>query len=78
MDDISKLKAVFARAMDVDVSTVNDDSSSETIEGWTSVNHLLAINEIENEFSIQLTMDETMNITTFGDLIAVVKRKLRK
>jgi hypothetical protein len=36
----AELKAVIARALEVDISKIHDDSSAETLEAWDSLGHI--------------------------------------
>lgn len=56
---------------------IRDDMSSKDIPEWDSMNYLLFIAELENEFSISFGMNEVMDAKTLGDIRLIVeKRKL--
>ena len=41
-----RLYDLIARVMDIDVSTINDDSSPETIPSWDSFNSYVLLDEL--------------------------------
>ena len=47
------LKEIFQSVLDVDASTINLNSSTESIESWDSVHHIQLIMAIEAEFGLQ-------------------------
>ena len=56
---------------------IRDDMSSKDIPELDSMNYLLFIAELENEFSISFGMNEVMDAKTLGDIRLIVeKRKL--
>lgn len=44
------------------------DTSFEDIDGWTSLGYMKLITAIEDNLSIQLSMDAIMDSKTLGDL----------
>lgn len=54
---------------------VKDTLSSKDIENWDSMNYLMFIADIENEFSISFTMDEVMNAKTLGDIHSIIEER---
>jgi acyl carrier protein len=59
--------------MGVPVSQINDKSSPETIEAWDSFNGLILVDELESEFKVKFTFDETLDVKNIAD----IKRHLR-
>ena len=53
--------------MHVPISEINDDSGPKSIESWDSFNLYLLLNEIESEFKIRFTLDESMDIHNVAD-----------
>ena len=60
--------------MNVQISQVNDDFGSESIEEWDSFNMYVLLNEIEKEFNIKFSLEETLEIKNVGDF----KKQLEK
>ena len=60
--------------MNVQISQVNDDFGSESIEEWDSFNMYVLLNEIEKEFNIKFSLEETLEIKNVSDF----KKQLEK
>lgn len=54
----------LAAVLGVPESTINDDSSPDTVSGWDSVNHLNIVMALEEAFGISFTPEETMDMTS--------------
>jgi acyl carrier protein len=63
-----RLRDTVAATLAVDVAEITDQSSSETIAAWTSLNHLAVMSAVEEEFGITFAMDEMTGVSSFGDL----------
>lgn len=67
------IKEIVSEVFGVDEEDVTPDTSPETIDNWDSMNHLKLVTAIEEEFSINLTMNEVESITNVGTLMDVVQ-----
>ena len=61
-----KLIAVFAEVLEVDASTLNDDSSPDNVEQWDSLAAMHLVAAIEDTFSTQLSTKEIMKMSSIG------------
>ena len=68
-----RLYKLIARVMNVPVSDINDGTSPESIESWTSFNGYVLLYELENEFKVKFTLDEAIDVKTIAD----IKRHLK-
>jgi len=69
--EANRLKLVMARIFGVDVSAIGDDASPDTIENWDSLRHMNLVLALEEEFGIELTDDQTVEIMSYP-LIKIV------
>tara|TARA_B100001765_G_scaffold207187_1_gene165097 strand:- start:369 stop:608 length:240 start_codon:yes stop_codon:yes gene_type:complete len=69
-----KLFEIVSRVMNVPISQINDNSGSEAIQEWDSFNMYVLLNEIEKEFNIKFSLEETLEIKNVGDF----KKQLEK
>lgn len=65
---MSRLKKILSKVLEVDEKEIHDDSSPDAIESWDSFNGLMLVTELENEFKVNFTMDEVINIVNVGDI----------
>lgn len=68
-----KLYNLISNVMNIPVSQINDNSSPESIESWTSFNGYVLLYELEHEFNVKFTMEEAIDVKTISD----IKRHLR-
>lgn len=54
-----RIYRIFGDVMDVPVTTLNDDTSPETVEAWDSLSHMNLVLALEEEFEVQFP-DETI------------------
>jgi acyl carrier protein len=59
------LKQVMATMLNVDVSTINEDSSMDTLPSWDSLRHMNLVLALEEEFKVTIPDDEAGNITSY-------------
>lgn len=55
---------------------LTESSSSNDVEEWDSLSHLSLISDIEDEFSIKLTLDEISNSKNLGELVSAIMRHI--
>lgn len=70
------LKRLFADILDIPESDVNDELLGDDVDTWDSMNHLRLITALEQEFSIQFSMDEIQSVTGYATLRDIVSAKL--
>ena len=63
----SKLYELVSQIMHVPISEITNDSGPKSIETWDSFNLYILLNEIETEFKIRFTLDESLDIKNVGD-----------
>lgn len=66
-----EIKQVLADVFDVDVKTIDDTSSVDTVESWDSLKHLNLVLALEGKFNISLNEEQTVQILSYP-LIKVV------
>lgn len=64
---------LVAKVMNIQPSVINDESSPESIENWTSFNGYVLLYELETEFKVKFTIDEVMDVKKIAD----IKRHLK-
>jgi acyl carrier protein len=69
-----KLKEVLARIFNVGISTIDEDASPDTIETWDSLRHMSLVLALEEEFGVELTDDQVVEVISYK-LIKIVLRE---
>ena len=63
-----RLYDLIAKVMNVQSSAINDESSPESIESWTSFKGYVLLSELETEFNVKFTIDEAMDVANVEDI----------
>ncbi len=65
MNNEQKLKQIIASVFKIDVSTVDNDTSPDTVENWDSLNHLNLVLALEEGFDVSFTEEQTVEILNY-------------
>jgi acyl carrier protein len=71
-----RVNAVFRRVFNNPDINVNRETTAKDIQGWDSITHLDIITGMEEEFQIEITGFEVMNLNNVGDLLDLLAEKL--
>lgn len=63
----------IAGVMEVNPSELNEDVAYGTIEKWDSLMHLRMVMEIEEEYGVEIPIDEIPNIKTLKDFYKYIE-----
>ena len=63
----NKLFEIISRVMNVPIEKISDSSGPDSIPEWDSFNMFVLLDEIEKEFDVKFSLDETLEIKTVGD-----------
>ena len=66
-----KLKQVLADVFNIDVGTIDDMTSVDTVKAWDSLKHLNLVLALEDQFHVTLSVEQTVQILNYP-LIKVV------
>lgn len=72
MDNTIKLADVFAEALGIERSRINDELSYNTIAEWDSVAHMQLIAALEDAFEIMLDTDEILDMSSFAKARSII------
>lgn len=71
-----QIKELMANIFEVEVSDIGEDASPETIESWDSLKHMNLIVALEEEFNVQFTDEEMLQMLNFQLISLILKEKL--
>ena len=54
---------------------LTDESSPNTVDGWDSLNHIMIVATIEDDFDVEFSMAEIGSFKTFGDILKSLEEK---
>ncbi len=70
-----QLAELVGSLLNVDASTIDDDSSPATIDGWDSLVQISLISAVEETYSVFFSAAEMRDITSVGDLRRLLSAK---
>ncbi len=76
MEILKTLNSIFAQVLENKNLILSNESNFMDIEGWSSLNHLLLIEEIEKYFNIKFKVFELMNFYKIQDIIDAINDKI--
>ena len=71
----NKLFEIVGRVFNISINEINYESNPENIENWDSFTGYVLLDEIETNFDIKFTMDESLEIEKIGDFKNMLKKK---
>ncbi len=65
---------IVSRVMNTPIEKISDSSGPDSIPDWDSFNMFVLLDEIEKEFNVKFSLEETLEVKNVGDF----KKKLEK
>ena len=75
---MDKIKKVFCDVLGASESEINNETSYDSFEPWDSLKHLEIISKLEEEFDIEIEMNDITAMETFGKVTEIVQKYLDK
>ena len=69
-----RIKVVMAQIFNIDVQTINKESSPENIERWDSLKHMQLILAIEDEFGVTFPDDDIPEMLSLNAIEVCVEQ----
>lgn len=66
---IKKITSVFRTVFDDENLEINEESNSDNVKGWDSLNHIYLVVEIEQSFEMKFTAQEIRSWETVENII---------
>lgn len=65
MDNLEKYNNVFKTSFGIEDSELQNNLEYNSIDAWDSVGHMSMIAELEENFEVQLEMDEIIDFSSY-------------
>jgi acyl carrier protein len=75
-DVLVKLQKVFNSTFDAQNFPITMNTAPEDVEGWDSLGHVTLASNIEQEFHVNLDVDELMEMENVGSIVRILEAKL--
>lgn len=73
-----KIKSILSSVLNIPVNELNDNASSNNIEKWDSLHHMNVIFALEEEFGVQFSDDDIVQMSDYKTIVQKVKEKTGK
>jgi acyl carrier protein len=70
-----QLTRILADTLGISACEIGDDSSMDTLPAWDSVAHLNLVMSIEQEFGVQFSPEELMEMRSLPAIEALLAKK---
>jgi acyl carrier protein len=70
-----KLFEIIAKVFNISIDEINYESNPENIKNWDSFTGYVLLDEIETNFDVKFTMDESLEIEKVEDFKNILKQK---
>ena len=67
-----RLNEVFQEVFDDEDIEVRDETTSDDIEDWDSLEHINLVAAIEQEFDIKFTMAQVVGMKNVGEMVDII------
>lgn len=68
-----KIKEILATVLEIDQSDVNNDTNPNTVSNWDSLRHMKLVFAIEDEFEVEFSDDQIIQLTDVGKILNCIK-----
>lgn len=72
---MDKFNDIVKKILKIDPKDLRDDLTSKDIPDWDSMNYLMFIAELEKEFNVTFSMDETFAADSVGGIKKLLREK---
>jgi acyl carrier protein len=73
---LRKIEKIFYKVLDNESLIITRETSANDIDNWNSLNHMILISEIEDDFSIKFKLKDLNKMRNVGDMIDIINSKL--
>jgi acyl carrier protein len=73
----NRILKVMSLVFEVPIDVLNEESSSDTISSWDSLNHLNLILALEEEFNVEIPDEEVGNLMNYRLIMLVIEEIIK-
>ena len=70
-----RIKNIMSAVFEIPEEQIKDNSSPDTIESWDSLRHMNLIVALEEEFKVELTDDEILDMMNYRSIESIIVKK---
>lgn len=78
MENLDLIKEIVSKVFNYPINLINVNTTPVDIENWDSMNHLILISTIENQFNIEIDADDFEKLMKINDILILLNTKYNK
>ena len=71
----SRIKKVMSNVFNIDVDSINKDTSPDNVENWDSLKHMNLIVALEEEFEFEFEDQEIVDSMNYALIVNIVNER---
>ncbi|HAZ10354.1 MAG TPA: hypothetical protein DCY56_04535 [Candidatus Omnitrophica bacterium] len=71
-----KIKNIMSSVFEIKASKIDETTSPDTAEKWDSLNHMILVVALEEEFNVEFTGEEIVEMISYPLIKIVIKEKM--
>lgn len=71
-----QLNEVFRDVFDDETIVVDEDTTSEDIDGWDSLEHINLLTAVEDEFDIKFNVGQANSMKNVGEMVDIIMSEI--
>lgn len=71
-----RIRSIMSAVLAIPAGEINEDTSPESIESWDSMKHMNMVVGLEEEFDIEFSDDDIMDMNSFALIIEAVSARV--
>jgi acyl carrier protein len=72
----SKLREIIANALEIEPEELDDNASQKNISEWDSFALMAIVSALEEEFKVDLTLEEIMEMQSLQKIKQILEKKI--
>ncbi len=72
---IEQVRSTMASVFGLDEAEIADDVSQDSFTAWSSLRHMMLMVGLEEQFDIELTMDEMLSMKSLPTIVTIVRQR---
>lgn len=73
---LEQIKQILSDILNKENLDINMSTTSNDVDGWDSLNHMIILAKIEKHFDVIFSFREVMKLNNVGDLCNIISTKL--
>lgn len=75
---MERITEIFRDVFDDDSLIIKDETNSEDIEDWDSLEHINLVLAMEKDFGLKFNLKEVGELANVGEMADLIERKLKE